>query len=450
MAMAMLSFTANTLKPLSPFYHDKLFSSSPFTTLLFKPSNKPISATLTPSSSSSRNQQLQQQPYQPFRPPPSPLPNQFRSLDTPSRLEVLANRLGLWFEYAPIIPSLVQEGFTPSSIEEATGISGVEQNRLLVAAQVRESLIQSKTDPDIVAHFDAGGAELLYEIRLLSVQQRSAAAAFIIANGFDGKGAQDLARSMKDFPRRRGDKGWDSFDYTRPGDCLAFMYYRQGREHKSDSDKRATAFEQALKFAETEGAKARVLEELHGAEGNSEAKDELGDPVLVPVVRLKIGEVAEASSVVVLPVCRAEEREKEVLEAPGECRAEGEFNVVVADKGWKRWVVLPAWEPVVGLGKGGIVIAFSDARVLPWKTNKWYKEESILVVANRQRKEVATDDGVYLVAADGEGGLGEGLKVVRGLELKNLGVEECLATVIMVIRPPRDEMDSQLDDEDWD
>ncbi|XP_062084422.1 rubisco accumulation factor 1.1, chloroplastic-like [Humulus lupulus] len=444
MAMAMLSFTANTLKPLSPFYHDKVFSSSS-TTLLSKPSLKPISATLIPSSNSHQQQQL----YQPFRPPPSPLPNQFRSLDTAGRLDVLTNRLGRWFEYAPIIPSLVQEGFTPSSIEEATGISGVEQNRLLVAAQVRESLLQSKTDPEIVAHFDSGGSELLYEIRLLSAQQRSAAAAYIVGNGFDGKGVQDLARAIKDFPRRRGDKGWESFNYTHPGDCLSFMYYRQGREHKNPSDQRTNALEQALNFAETEGAKARVLEELH-SEGNQDgAKGEIEDTVLVPVVRLKIGEVAEASSVAVLPVCRAEEREKEVLEAPGECRTEGEFNVVVAEKGWKSWVVLPAWEPVVGLGKGGIVIAFSDARVLPWKTNKWYKEESILVVADRKRKEVAADDGVYLVAADGEGGLGEGLKVMRGLALKNLGVKECLATVVMVVRPPRDEMDDQLNDEDW-
>ncbi|KAJ4977329.1 hypothetical protein NE237_002435 [Protea cynaroides] len=34
-----------------------------------------------------------------------------------------------------------------SSIEEATGISGVEQNRIVVAAKVRDSLVQSNFDP---------------------------------------------------------------------------------------------------------------------------------------------------------------------------------------------------------------------------------------------------------------------------------------------------------------
>ncbi|PON55456.1 Rubisco accumulation factor [Parasponia andersonii] len=452
----MLSLTANTLRPLSPFHHDKLLSSFTFltpqaphlqhprSTLHSKPSLKPISATFTPSP----NPQ-QQQLYQPFRPPPSPLPSQFRSLDTASRLEVLANRLGLWFEYAPIIPSLIQEGFTPPSIEEATGISGVEQNRLVVAAQVRGSLLQSKTDPDIVAAFDLGGAELLYEIRLLSVQQRSAAACYIAANGFDAKGAQDLARAMKDFPRRRGDKGWESFNYAHPGDCLSFMYYRQSREHKNPSEQRTAALEQALKVAETEGAKSRVLQDLKDREGDREgAKGEIGEAVRVPVVRLKIGEVAEASTVAVLPVCRAEEWE-EVLEAPGGCRTEGEFGVVVAEKGWKRWVVLPGWEPVVRLGNGGVVISFRDARALPWKTNRWYKEEAILVVADRERKEVAADDGLYLVAANGEGDGGEGLKVVRGSVLKETSVKESLGTVVLVVRPPSEDTDNQLSDEDW-
>lgn len=320
----------------------------------------------------------------------------------------------------------------------------------MVAAQVRDSLIQSKTDPEVVAAFDLGGAELLYEIRLLSAQQRSSAATYIVSNGFNAKEAQELARAMKDFPRRRGDKGWESFNYAHPGDCLSFMYYRQSREHKNPSEQRTFALEQALRVAETESAKSRVLEGLGDSGEQEGGEEEIGHAVRVPVVRLKIGEVAEASSVAVLPVCRAEEKEKEVLEAPGECRTEGEFGVVVAEKGWRRWVVLPRWEPVVGLGNGGVVIAFSDARALPWKTNRWYKEEAILVVADRERKEVVIDDGFYLVAAtDGGGDGGDGLKVERGSALKEIGVKESLGTVVLVVRPPREETDDQLSDEDW-
>ncbi|XP_002521962.2 rubisco accumulation factor 1.1, chloroplastic [Ricinus communis] len=449
----MLSATVNTHIPISLSNPNKPFSSS-FITPLFtyvSPSSqktqlKPISAALIPSTPPPSNQQL----YQPFRPPPSPIPSQFSSLDTAGRLEVLANRLGLWYEYAPLIPSLIQEGFSPPSIEESTGISGVEQNRLVVAAKVRESLTQSQTAAEIVSEFDTGGAELLYEIRLLSAPQRAAAARFIVENRLDAKGAEDLARAMKDFPRRRGDKGWESFDYTLPGDCLSFMYYRQSREHKTPSEPRTNALERALDVAESEKAKNEVLKELEGdSEGKEEKEGEVGDATRVPVVRLRIGEVAEATSVVVLPVCRALQKEKEILEAPWECKSEGEFGVVVAEKGWERWVVLPGWEPVVGLEKGGVVVAFPDARALPWKVNRWYKEEAILVVADRGSKEVNANDGFYLVAVDGSGdGRSGGLEVERGSILKERGVEESLGTVVLVVRPPKEQTD-QLSDENW-
>ncbi|XP_054806369.1 LOW QUALITY PROTEIN: rubisco accumulation factor 1.1, chloroplastic-like [Prosopis cineraria] len=435
----MLSFSVNTLsfKPLSPI--PPSFGSDRRSIL------KPVSAIIRPSNPQPQHQQPSQL-YQPFRPPPSPLPSQFVSLDTTARLEILSNRLGLWHEYAPLIPSLIREGFTPPSIEEATGISGVEQNRLAVAAQVRDSLVQSNADPEILSAFDLSGSELLYEIRLLSASQRLAAARYIVVNKLDGQGAQDLARAMKDFPRRRGDKGWKSFDYTLPGDCLSFMYYRQSREHRNPSEQRTAALEQALSVAETEKAKTEILEELKGEAGEEEAEEEVEQGVRVPVVRLKMGEVAEASSVAVLPVCRAEEREKELMEAPVECTSEGEFGVVVAEKGWKRWVVLPGWEPVLALGKGGLVVSFADARVLPWKVNRWYKEEPILVVVDRTRNRVGADSGFYLVAVD-DGA--EGFKVERGSTLKNSGVDDTLGTVVLVVRPPKEEIDDQLSDEDW-
>ncbi|MBA0602665.1 hypothetical protein Gorai_002838 [Gossypium raimondii] len=409
---------------------------SPSKTLL-----KPISATLIPSTPPPQQQQL----YQPFRPPPSPLPPKFRSLDAQGRLDVLANRNGLWFEYAPLIPSLYQEGFSPPSIEEITGITGVEQNRLIVASQVRESLIQSKTDEDVMSFFDTGGAELLYEIRLLSASQRAEAVRYIVENGLDAKGAQDLARAMKDFPRRKMDKGWKSFEYGLPGDCLSFMYYRLSREHGNPSEQRTAALMQALQVAESESAKKEVSEELEGGEDEKPEKDDdLEYRVRVPVVRMQFGEVAEATSVVVLPVCMAEEDTKELLEAPLECRSGGDFGVVEAEKGWKRWVVLPSWEPLAGLRHGGVVVAFSDARVIQWKSNRWYKEEAILVVTDRNRKEVEVDAAFYLAMVDGGG-----LKVDTGSALKEMGVKESLGTVVLVVRPPKEESDDQLSDEDW-
>lgn len=381
------------------------------------------------------------QVYQPFRPPPSPVPPQFRSLDANGRLEILSNRLGLWFEYAPLIPSLTQEGFAAPTIEEVTGLTGVEQNQLIVGCQVRDSLVQSKLEDEVLAFYDLGGAQLLYEIRLLSVSQRADAARLIANEKFDVKSAQELARAIKDYPRRKKEKGWECFEYTSPRDCLAFMYYRLALEHQN-LESRELALEKALEMAETEKAKNRILKDLRGKSGDGVGDESVAKAVKVPVVRMKVGEVSEATSVAVLPVCRSEEREKEVVDAPWECGTAGEFGVVVAEKPWSRWVVLPGWEPVVGLKKGGVVVGFSDARALPWKVNRWYKEESVLVVADRKVKEVTMDDGFYLVCKD------DGLKVERGSALKELGVAESLGTVVLVVRPPREDTENQLE-EDW-
>ncbi|GER36186.1 rubisco accumulation factor 1 [Striga asiatica] len=357
----MLSLTVNTPKPpflATPFLpkQQHLYRLNP----PHSPPPKPLSVSaliLPPSSSSPSPSPQKQQLYQPFRPPPSPLPPRYRNLDTNGRLEILTNRLGSWFEYAPLIPSLVSEGFTSSTLEELTGIPSVEQNRLVVAAQVRDSLVQL-SDDDTVSFFNSPSSpEILYEIRTLNGPQRVAAARFIISKGLDtGRAAEELARSMKDFPRRYGDRGWESFEGVSPGDCLAFMYYRQAQEHKSASSSpelSRAALERALAVVETERGRRRVEEDLEGkAEEEKGSGDVADDGVArkVPVVRMALGEVAESSVVVLLPVCCEAE---EVEEAPWEVGMGGEFGVVRPERGWRQWVVVPGWAPVAGLRRGG-------------------------------------------------------------------------------------------------
>ncbi|GAB4836065.1 Rik1-associated factor 1 [Ancistrocladus abbreviatus] len=114
---------------------------------------------------------------------------------------------------------------------------------------------------------------------------------------------------------------------------------------------------------------------------------------------MKISEVAKASIVVVLLVCWEEEKENGVLRVPSEYGSEGDFGIVV---------------------------------------NRWYKEEPILVVADRGRKELTVNDGFYLVMmCYDNGGAGGGLKVERGSALKDKGVKESLGMVVLVVRPPK-------------
>jgi len=149
--------------------------------------------------------------YQPFHPPPSHLLPSLRNLDLTQRLQILRDRMGLWHEYAPLISSLSPDGFKPSSIQEATGISGVEQNCLVIVSQVRDSLLDDKVaafPPDLLPYFDSyGGPDLLYELRFLNARQRADAARHAIDYRLEPKGVRELARAMKSFPRWRGEEG---------------------------------------------------------------------------------------------------------------------------------------------------------------------------------------------------------------------------------------------------
>ncbi|CAH9113446.1 unnamed protein product [Cuscuta epithymum] len=429
----MISLNVNA--PMPPLLSSKFLPSPPAPTIFHKPTLSPrtITALIIPPSSGQKLPE-QKQLYQPFRPPPSPIPSKFRSLDTNSRLEILTNRLGLWFEYAPLIPSLIQEGFTPSTIEEITGISGIEQNLLVVASQVRQSLLNSKIDADKLSFFDSGGAELLYEIRILSAAQRAAAADFIAKSHSDAKQSRILARAMKDFPLRRADRGWAMFNAESPGDCLAFSYFKQAMEYEAAllEELRRQSLQKAMEFVESGSARALLAEEGK-AEGNERAVKE--EEVEVSLVRMQMGEVAESTEVIILPVCQAEEA-AEVEEAPWNCGGVGGFGIVESEKEWKRWVVLPGWKPIAGLERGGVAVRFKNGRILPWKESK---EEPILVVADRRRKEVVGNSSLYLVVGGEDGSSNAGLMVESGGKLKENGVTESLGMVVLVVRPPRED-----------
>ncbi|PWZ36664.1 hypothetical protein Zm00014a_043227 [Zea mays] len=337
--------------------------------------------------------------YQPFHPPPSPLPPSLRNLDLSERLQILRDRMGLWHEYAPLISSLSRDGFNPSSIQEATGISGVEQNCLVVASQVRDSLLDDRAaafPPDLLPYFDSlGGPEVLYELRFLNARQRADAARHAIGYRLEPKGVRELARAMKGFPRWRGEEGWEAFSKDSPADCLAFARFRQSRE-AIDVQDRVAELERAL-------------------------------------------QVAEATTVILLPVVRETDGVAAMESAPRRAKTDVGLGVVEVDRAWARWAVVPGWGPVAEAADDAVVVELADGRRLPWRMSD---EEPVLVIANRSKKEVV-EEGVYVLEREGR------LVVERGKKLAEQGIAAAAAEVVIVVRPPKDE-DDMVSDEEWD
>lgn len=121
---------------------------------------------------------------------------------------------------------------------------------------MRSSLQATGFDDESLRWFDLGGAELLYELRILSAQQRRASAEFVVERRMGPKEVTELARSVKDFDRRKGAEGYKDFT-SAPGDCLAFSCYRQSKEFSNPTDVEMT-LKKALDFCVSEKARAKI------------------------------------------------------------------------------------------------------------------------------------------------------------------------------------------------
>ncbi len=108
---------------------------------------------------------------------------------------------------------------------------------------------------DQLAHFDFDGEHLLYEIRMLTAQQRADVAAYIVQRRLTPPQAQMLSRAVKEYERRRSER--DGFS-SAPGDVLAFKYFRDAAECRREDEKQR-CIDKGLDVAVTEGARRRLV-----------------------------------------------------------------------------------------------------------------------------------------------------------------------------------------------
>lgn len=372
--------------------------------------------------------------YQPFRPPPPLIPS-LENISIDEQLEILRERRGLWFDYAIHVPSLIRAGFTPSMIDEATGVNGVEQNKIVVASQVRSSLQASGMELEALSFYDIGGADLLYELRILSSEQRKSASLYALARKMDVKEYRDLARAIKDYERRKREEGWESFTFC-PGDCLAYSCYRLSKEVKSGVE-RESILQKGLEYAETEKAKAKLKAFLETGEEGLE--DEEAQASQFEVIRLTSSEAGTPTIPFVLPVVEPTVRE---FEAAPTISRKGPFTIQHADNAWRTWVALPAWEPLM-TAVVPVAITFSNAALLPWKQkSKKELEEPIVIVADKHVE--GTSEGAYYVVDGGNGKL----TLQRGTVILEAG-SQVLGKVVLALRPPLPEDDS-INSIEWD
>lgn len=363
--------------------------------------------------------------YQPFRPPITiQVPEGART--TEDQLEILRERRGLWHEYATLIPILARSGYTPSMIDEETGMTGVEQNIIVVASQVRNSLKASGFDESKLEFFDLGGGELLYELRILSAAQRKASAEFIMERKMSPKEACELARSVKDFSSRKNMPGFKDFT-SAPGDCLAFAFYRQSTEFQNKDDVVA-ALEKALEVCVSDKAKAKIEQTLK-AQSTPAEEPEVAESVFLQVIRLLESDPVGTKLPTMLPVADATADSLEQVPAVS-AQGQGVFNVFSTTV-WPSWVPVPGWDNVVGAG-APVALNFPDASKLPLKSNKngvAKLVEPTLVIVDKSVTQVDDSQSLYVVAQ----GDGQELSLLAPSKILEGRV---LGRVLLALRPP--------------
>ncbi|KAL3689334.1 hypothetical protein R1sor_015643 [Riccia sorocarpa] len=368
--------------------------------------------------------------YQPFRPPPSIIQQGLKTKSVDEMLQILRDKEGLWFQYAAYIPILQRSGFSPSEIDESTGINGHEQNKLVVGSQVRASLVSSGFDKDAIQWFDNGGAEILYELRTLSAQQRRASAEYIMGRNMDGKGARDLSKAVKDFDKRRSVQGWESFS-SCPGDCLAFSFLRMSKDARTKTEV-DTLIHQGLEFVETESARKELERSLNQDQPES-AEEKLGKAT-VTIMRLSSETIP-----VVLPVCEFSlQSVRDSPSSPVFAATGSPFPIYTPSVAWQTFVSVNGWKPIVEAA-APVAIALPDSSIIPKKSGIRNYTEPCLLVVDKADVTVVTSS-YFLVNSE------EGLNLKPGPEVSK-EKDTVLGKVLIALKPPPN---STEDERDWD
>lgn len=191
-----------------------------------------------------------------------------------------------------------------------------------------------------------------------------------------------------------------------------------------------------LEYAETEKAKAKLRAFL---DKGDDILDEQAQALWFQVIRLSSSEAGTPSIPYVLPV--VEPNVEEFESAPAISRA-GPFSIQHADKAWKMWISLRAWDPL----KSAVVpvaISLPDAALLPWKQkSKKELEEPVIMVVDKYVKGTS-EDAYYMVDAGNEK-----LALQIGTVVLETG-SRVLGKVVIALRPPLLEED-EISSIEWD
>jgi hypothetical protein len=302
-------------------------------------------------------------------PPNAPNPDQAGNDVATGLLHQLRQKQGNWVEWGQACAQLQKAGYNPQAIFEATGFEPIHQNQVIVGAQVYSSLEKANAPEAVRSHFALKGSDILYEFRLLTQEERAAAAELILALKLDADDAREVAKAIKEFSRFRNlPTGFSN----HPGDAVTYQCWKLARQN-SDLQERSRLIAKGLKFAHSQTARQQIEQLLVDFTVvpkrpaptlpfyRPDSEEEL--PRLLPVV----GE---------FPLTPADLQAVPLLSETGPFR-------IVKFAGVQAWVAVPGWRVILAAVDPVGILSSSDRLPNHMSTNP----EPVMVVVDRAERQ---------------------------------------------------------------
>ena len=312
--------------------------------------------------------------------------------DAEKLIGLLRRKEGSWVEWGNACATLQKAGYTSQQIFEETGFEPIQQNQVIVGSQVYTSLINANfqknillpNKSEIISRFEISGSDILYELRILTQEQRIIAAEFIVAHNLDVDDVKDVAKALKDFARMKTiPEGFSD----SPGDIVAYQCWKQARQ-QNDLQHRSRLIAKGLKLANSQTARKQLEQLLTDFTVVSQRP-----APRLPVYRLELEEELPR----ILPVMGKLPLNTEDFKAVSLVEEVEPFRIVKFSGGAGAWVGVPGWQVVMQAEDPVAIVENSDRlpTLIPGAT-----EEVLLIIDRSQRQ--WHEDGYFIVDQDGK------------------------------------------------
>jgi hypothetical protein len=325
-----------------------------------------------------------------------------------------------WVAWGQACQTLQRAKYSPQQIFEETGFEPAQQNQVIVAAQVYQSLVSGGASPKVLERFDLTGSDILYEFRILSQTQRVSAVTILVEKNVDAEGAREMAKALREFARIANPP--EAFT-THSSDAIAYHYWKLARQ-QDDLQIRSRLIAQALQFAQSTDARQQVeklLTDFSVTRSRSAPR--------LPFYRIESAEEQPR----ILPVAGKLPLATDELKAVPFTDVEGSFQMVKFS-GTGAWVALPSWQVVLNAEDPVMVLAEPDQ--LPSESTPAMEEVMVMI----DRAQRSWDDESYFVFAQA------GQLQIDWFETEP--EHTLLGKVVLVLRPKR-VLDEDYNKELW-